>query len=252
MAMRRGIVVVTASGNERAAAWHYLLAPSDADTVIASGAVDSFNVVTSFSSPGPSADGRIKPDVSAMGSRVYVPSYSTTNTYARVSGTSFSTPLTAAMAALLLEAHPNWNPFTVREALRETALGAAMPNNDVGWGLIQMTGALAWTPSTIDVARPGGSATGREALALTAGPNPFTPSRTTTSIRFTAPGTVTLDAFDVHGRRVARLFAGDAAGGRSIAWRGADDRGVPVPAGVYWLRLASSGATRTLRVVATR
>ena len=251
MAVRRGIVVVTANGNERATAWHFLIAPADADTVISVGAVDSLNVVTTFSSPGPTADGRIKPDVSAMGRSVYVPQFSTTTGYGRVSGTSFSTPLTAAMAALVLQAHPTWDPFAVREALRQTALNAATPNNDVGWGLVQVQGAISWVPSTTDVPWPGPGAGVADGLALAAGPNPFRPGGDGIRIRFAAPGTATLDAFDARGRHVARLFEGDATAGASVAWRGTSDRGTDVPAGLYWLRLAAPGAHRTLRVVAT-
>ena len=253
MAMRRGIVVVTANGNERATPWHFLIAPADADTVIAAGAVDSFNVVTSFSSAGPTADGRIKPDVSAMGRSVLVPDYATPTGYGRVSGTSFATPLTAAMAALVLEAHPTWDPFAVREALRETALNAATPNNDVGWGLVQVAAARAWVPSTTAVGPiPGPSEGG--GLSLAAGPNPFVPGRGATVIRFATPGAgpATLDAFDVRGRHVARLFAGDASAGATVTWRGATDRSPAAGPGIYWLRLAVPGAVRTLRVVATR
>jgi hypothetical protein len=251
MAVRRGIVVVTAVGNERGTTWDYLIAPADADTVISSGAVDSFNVLAPFSSPGPTADGRIKPDVTAMGRRVYVPLFTDNTAYGRVSGTSFSTPLTAGMAALVLQAHPTWDPFAVREALRETALNAATPNNDIGWGLVQVQGALAWIPSTTDVPAPG-PGHGQDGLALSAGPNPFSLSRSPAVIRFTAPGPVTLDAYDVRGRHVARLFKGDASAGSSVAWRGTGDGGAVVPAGMYWLRLAAPGGARTLRLVATR
>ena len=256
MAMRRGIVVVTANGNERGTPWNYLIAPADADTVISTGAVDSFNVVTSFSSPGPTSDGRIKPDVTAMGRRVYVPLFTDNVNYGRVSGTSFSTPLTAGMAALILEAHPSWDPFAVREALRETALNAGTPDPDIGWGLVQMTGALAWSPSTTDVAPPAAGNAAAGGLALAAGPNPFSLAAGST-VRFTAPGRAALDAFDARGRHVARLFAGDARGGAAVTWRGAS-AGARVAPGVYWLRLsaldptAGAGASRTLRVVVTR
>ena len=259
MAMRRGIVVVTANGNERGTSWNYLIAPADADTVISIGAVDSFNVVASFSSPGPTADGRIKPDVTAMGRRVYVPLFTDDVNYGRVSGTSFATPLTAGMAALILEAHPSWDPFAVREALRETALGAATPDSDIGWGLVQMTGALAWSPSTTDVAPPPDGDAAPGGLALSAGPNPFSLAAGST-VRFSAPGRAALDAFDVRGRHVARLFAGDARGGAAVTWRG-EGAAARITPGVYWLRLAAldpadpavgAVASRTLRVVVTR
>ncbi len=255
MAMRRGIVVVTANGNERGTPWNYLIAPADADTVISVGAVDSFNVVTSFSSPGPASDGRIKPDVTAMGRRVYVPLFTDSVNYGRVSGTSFSTPLTAGMAALLLQAHPTWDPFAVREALRESALDPTTPDPDIGWGLVQVMGALGWTPSTTDVAPPSAGDALAGGLALAAGPNPFSLAAGST-VRFAAPGHAALDAFDARGRHVSRLFAGDARGGASVTWRG-EGAGGRVAPGVYWLRLAASDAqgapaARTLRVVVTR
>ncbi|MEP7027451.1 MAG: S8 family serine peptidase, partial [Candidatus Eisenbacteria bacterium] len=231
-AVRRGITVLNAVGNEAATPWHFLIAPSDADTVIAVGAVDSFNVVTSFSSRGPSADGRIKPDVTAMGSRVYLPSFSNPSAYGRASGTSFSTPLTAGVAALVLQAHPTWGPFEVREALRETALNHLAPNNDIGWGLVQGFAATQWTPSTTAVLQGGPGA----AVTLAAGPNPFR-AGTAQVVRFRAHGRVALDAADERGRRAARLFEGVADGPSAVSWSGVSEEGRALPAGMYWLRL---------------
>ncbi len=248
-AVRRGITVVTAAGNAGATPWHYIIAPADADTVLAAGAVDSFNVVTAFSSRGPSADGRVKPDLTAMGRSVYVPSFSSATTFGRVSGTSFSTPLTAGLVALLLENHPTWGPFEVREALRETALNHGSPNNDIGWGLVQGLDALLWVPSTTGADPAPESA---PSVALAASPNPFPHARGTT-IRFTATGPVALDAHDARGRRVARLFEGTAAGATSVLWRGTSDAGRLLAPGVYWVRLSAAGAadlrTESRRVV---
>jgi hypothetical protein len=147
----------------------------------------------------------------------------------------------------------------VREALRETALGAATPDPDIGWGLVQMTGALAWSPSTTDVAPPAAGDAVPGGFALSAGPNPFSLAAGST-VRFTAPGRAALDAFDARGRHVARLFAGDARGGAAVTWRG-EGAAARVAPGVYWLRLAAldpadpaagERASRTLRVVVTR
>lgn len=142
LAASRGVVVVNSAGNERNnPGWQIIIAPADGDSVIAVGAVDAQNNLASFSSIGPSADGRIKPDVVAMGvgvlsvlrpsSRVYSPT-----SYQNVNGTSFSCPLTAGVAALVLSAHPNLTPMEVRDALRLTADRAANPDNQFGWGLI--------------------------------------------------------------------------------------------------------------------
>jgi subtilisin family serine protease len=211
-AVRRGITVVTAAGNEGPGA-PSLIGPADADTVITVGAVDSLGVVTGFSSRGPTADGRIKPDVTAMGRSVYLPSFSNSAAYGRASGTSFATPLTAGVAALVLQAHPTWGPFEVREALRETALNHAAPNNDIGWGLVQGFAASQWIPSTVGV-EPGVTE-----IALSAGPNPFR-SGGAQVVRFRADGRVALDAFDLRGRRVSRLFAGEVHGATTVSWRG--------------------------------
>lgn len=254
-AARRGITVVTAAGNEGGFAWFYIIAPGDADTVLTIGAVDSFNVVASFSSHGPTSDGRIKPDVTAMGRRVLLPVPTVPVNYERQSGTSFATPLVASLVALLLESHPTWGPVQVREALRATALNSASPNNDIGWGLVQGLAANAYVPVTGVGPIAGTGATG---LQLAAGPNPLRRGEATT-IRFVAPGSgnVGVDVMDITGRRRARLFEGSATALRSIAWRGEDGDGGALPAGVYWIRLAeipSSGTalraqTRTVRVV---
>jgi len=141
-AVARGIVVVVAAGNWRNKDWHYISAPADADSVIAVGAVDINNQITSFSSAGPTYDGRIKPEVVALGSGVYAVHPNDSTAYLRVAGTSFSTPLTAGVTALLLEAHPTWTPMQVREALMMTADRADNPDNLYGWGLVNALAAL--------------------------------------------------------------------------------------------------------------
>jgi len=239
-AARRGITVVNAAGNEGNNAWHYLIAPADADTIIASGAVDSFNVVTGFSSRGPTSDGRIKPDCTAMGRGVFLPASDSTSNYIRASGTSFSTPLTAGLVALLLEAHPAWRPFEVREALRETALNHASPNNDIGWGLVQGLAAKAWIPSTTAVRDPAGRVSGIE---ISAGPNPIR-ARGETTIRFTTPPGLRarVEIVDLAGRRRASLFEGSAAGTKTLRWNGVGDDGLGLAAGIYWVRVTVHGA----------
>lgn len=144
IAVGNGIVCVTAAGNERGSSWGHIIAPSDADSVIAVGAVNSQGVLASFSSPGPTYDGRIKPEVCARGVSTWcaVPWGGSTTSYSGVSGTSLSTPLLGGSCALLLEAHPDWTPMQVREALMMTASNAAAPDNDYGWGIIDVMAAI--------------------------------------------------------------------------------------------------------------
>jgi serine protease AprX len=140
-----GVVVVNAAGNERRSVWGHIIAPSDGYDVIAVGAVDANGNMSSFSSPGPTADGRIKPEVCAMGVRTIVAASTAAvgdANYQWGSGTSYATPLVAGVAALLLEAHPTWTVAQVREALMSTAGNAASPNNDYGWGIINAAAAV--------------------------------------------------------------------------------------------------------------
>ncbi|MBN1780480.1 S8 family peptidase [bacterium] len=138
IAAGKGVVVVTSAGNEAANTWHYILSPADGDSIIAVGAVDWNAEIASFSSGGPTADGRIKPDVVAMGSGVYSakPGEDGSIHFVSGSGTSFSCPLAAGVCALILQAHPELGPMQVRDALRETADRSQNPDNVYGWGLV--------------------------------------------------------------------------------------------------------------------
>jgi subtilisin family serine protease len=143
LAARRGVVVCSAMGNEGATGWHYLTSPADADSIISVGAVNSSGVLASFSSVGPTSDGRTKPDVVAQGVATYAATASSTS-YGFFGGTSLSTPLVAGAAALVLSAHPELTPIQVREALRSTASNASSPNNTIGWGIINTYRAILY------------------------------------------------------------------------------------------------------------
>ncbi|MHB8080224.1 MAG: S8 family serine peptidase [Candidatus Krumholzibacteriia bacterium] len=144
LAAARGIVVCASAGNERATAWGHIIAPADGDSVLAVGAVNLDGTIAYFSSPGPTADGRIKPDFCTLGVAVPVASPVSDTAYAAVSGTSLSCPLASGVAALLLQRAPGLTPWQVREALRETASRAATPDNDFGWGILDAAAALDW------------------------------------------------------------------------------------------------------------
>jgi len=140
-AARKGVVVVNSMGNggNRVGS---IIAPADADSIIAAGAVNYSGVLASFSSIGPTNDGRIKPDVVAPGVSIYVASSSGPSVYGRASGTSFSCPLTAGVAALVLSAHPEFTPMQVIDAIRNTASRANRPDNLYGWGIVNAEAAV--------------------------------------------------------------------------------------------------------------
>lgn len=143
LAVKRGIVVVNSAGNEGYNATHNtLVAPADGDSVIAVGAVNSSGQRTYFSSVGNTVDGRIKPDVMAMGSGVRVASPYSDNGYTSASGTSFSCPLAAGVAALILSENPSLTPMQVRDAMRNTANNSLTPNREYGWGILNALEAV--------------------------------------------------------------------------------------------------------------
>lgn len=143
MAAARGIVVVNGMGNMgEYPEYNKMGAPADAEGVISVGAVDAEGRRAHFSSIGPTFDGRIKPDVMAMGQQVYMAFTKTSNEYSTRDGTSFSTPLVAGVVALLLEAHPRWTPERVLRTLRQTATQAATPDTLNGFGIVRAYEAL--------------------------------------------------------------------------------------------------------------
>ena len=112
--------------------------------------MDDDGRISSFSSPGPTADGRTKPEVCALGVRNFVAASSPTSgdsSYQWGNGTSYATPLVAGVVALLLEAHPDWTPRQVREALLSTASRSGAPDNDYGWGVVNAAAAVLYAPS---------------------------------------------------------------------------------------------------------
>ncbi len=138
IAAGRGILIVNSAGNEGSSSppENTLVSPADSPRVLAAGAVNAQGHRVAFSSTGPTADGRIKPDVMARGSAVYSANPENPYEYDLVDGTSFSCPLTAGVAALILEINPTWTNEDVMEALKLTSSRYDSPDNRYGWGIL--------------------------------------------------------------------------------------------------------------------
>lgn len=128
IAARKGMLVCVAAGNEGNGSWGTISAPADADSVLTVGAVSVDSLAGSFSSYGPSSDGRIKPEVCAVG--VQATLIYPNGSIVRSNGTSFATPLLAGMAAALWSALPNENAMQIRERIIRSA--HLYPNYDTG------------------------------------------------------------------------------------------------------------------------
>src|SRR6266550_3366000 len=150
MAVQRGILVVTAAGNDGPFS-RTLSTPADADSVLTIGAEDSLGTIAIFSSRGPTADGRIKPDFTAPGVAVCV--LTGVGQARRGDGTSFATPLLAASAALVKQMHPSLLPMDLRAAFRSTATKRAAPDTIYGWGRPDVAAAAVF-PSGVTALAP--------------------------------------------------------------------------------------------------
>lgn len=140
MAARKGIFVLNAAGNDgNSGTWNRIGIPSDADSICTVGSVNGSGVHSSFSSIGPTADGRIKPELSAMGQGAYV-SY-TSGSFFGGDGTSFATPILAGAVACLWQANPTKTNMQILEALKASASKTLNPDNNYGWGIPNMCAA---------------------------------------------------------------------------------------------------------------
>ena len=207
VAASHGILCVTAAGNERSSDWGHLVCPADADSILAVGAVDSFRTIAGFSSPGPTFDGRIKPDICAMGVDVFCANIEVNNTYFRLSGTSLSTPIISGLAALVMEAHPDWTAQQVRTALKMTASQAQNPDNDFGWGIADGVAAVDYVFD--DAVGPARDPLPRSTILLSSYPNPV---NGTAVIRLVIPSDAVGDLvlYNILGREE---FAGRSSAG---------------------------------------
>ena len=134
IATRKGMLLVVAMGNDGNKAWHYLSTPADADSILSVGAVDVAGEIAGFSSYGPSADGRVKPEVCAVGAGTALIDPAD-NEVMKGNGTSFACPLIAGMAASLWSAVPKASNMEIREQIIRSADRYTTPHEQYGYGV---------------------------------------------------------------------------------------------------------------------
>ena len=165
IASDKGILVVNSAGNSGGDSFFpYIGSPADGFKVFSIGAVDGTGARASFSSIGPTYDGRIKPDVMAMGQGTALANGNNNFTYGN--GTSFSSPVMAGMTACLWQSNPNFTNTSIREAIKMSGSNATQPNSTFGYGIPDFYQANSFLTS-IDTGEQ------RETNLLKVAPNPF-------------------------------------------------------------------------------
>lgn len=132
-AASKGILMLNSAGNAGNSEWKYITAPGDGDSVLTVGAVDEFASYASFSGTGPTSDGRIKPNVAAIGYQAAIQGIDGSITVAN--GTSFSTPIMAGMVACLWQYYPELNNMQIIQKIEESAHQYSNPDYELGYGI---------------------------------------------------------------------------------------------------------------------
>ena len=234
IAASKGILVVNSAGNERNTNWHRIIFPSDGDSVVAVGAVDGNNLISTFSSAGPSADGRIKPDNSTMG--VSVPVQVSATSIGRSNGTSFSCPVLSGMAACLMQAVPMALNSDIIQALHASGDRYNSPDSLYGYGIPDMLTALTKLQDQY-VKVPD--------TDVFAAPNPTTGNIEIIFLK--QPEELTIEIISVTGKVLYRKEYREYAG-RSLLITELQNK----EAGIYFIRFIRSSGTDVQRIIKIR
>ncbi len=193
MAFGKGILVLNSAGNEGQKEWRYIAAPADGDSVLAIGAVDSARRLSGFSSRGPNAVGRVKPDICAQGSNSAVITTGGATGYSN--GTSFSCPIMAGCAASLWSAFPEKSARDIYDAIVISADRFWAPDSSFGYGIPNFYNAYLFLKTNYN------SGVLRIADNAVVYPNPFT-NELNVSLFNSDMKEHKLELFDMQGRKV--------------------------------------------------
>lgn len=140
LASDRGIIVICSAGNEGNNPWQLVTPPADGRDVLAVGNVYQNGIRNLSSSIGPTADGRIKPDLMALGSGTALIRFDGMAVIG--SGTSFAAPMVTSLMTGLRARYPSIKSLDLIDAVKKSASNAATPNNQYGYGIPHFQAAV--------------------------------------------------------------------------------------------------------------
>lgn len=234
IATQKGMITVSSAGNSGQNDWHFIGTPADAIDILAVGAVGAQEQHAPFSSWGPSADGRVKPDVctmgwGAIGLRVEGDSIAPLN------GTSFSAPILAGLVTCLWQLHPDRTAQEIMHAVRQSASLYFAPNDSMGYGVPNFLQAHNYLVQLAVEA-------GQNDSNVQVFPVPFSDHLLVT-IPPAADASAHVTLIDPQGREVISTHVGVTNGRIELVGLGA------FASGMYLLRIEQAGAIISRRVV---
>ena len=232
IASLKGMVVTVSAGNEGGSSWMCVSTPSDGDNVLSIAAVDSMGFRAGFSSPGVDTNGRVKPNVAAMGQDDVV--FVLGNTIGRGNGTSFSCPLVAGMTACLWQAHPDATPAEIYRAIQESASQYASPDSLLGYGIPDFTTAMVVLSTKTKLVSH-----------LKIYPNPFS-SDFNVNYYSNSIQKISVDLYDMTGRLVISQQAiTGRAGENSYRLMNLEN----IPSGLYLVKVQGENFSESYRII---
>ena len=236
IAANKGILVVNSAGNSGTSSFPWMGAPGDGFDVFTIGAVNGEGSRASFSSTGPTADGRTKPEIMAMGSGTAFADGDDGVTFGN--GTSFSSPIIAGMCACLMQAYPNKTPLEIRESLKLSSDNVQFPNNTYGWGIPDYMKAYS-TLTTIEIGE------GNDSEMAFVYPNPFNEDFT---IRFNSDlsENINVSMIDITGRVIfnEKISVSESNNRLNFTSQLQD-----LEAGVYFLQMSTESRQEIKRII---
>lgn len=228
-AISKGIVVLCSAGNEGGNSWQYITPPADAQGILAIGSITQQFSKSSFSSIGPSSDGRVKPDVVALGSGTAV--IKANGSIGSNSGTSFASPLVASLVAGIWQAYPDLSAKEIYEAIIRSADQALNPDNEKGYGLPNFNGVKNYLEAK------------KLSEWILIHPNPVLDDAIVITLKDPTGEPLEIIIYDIHGR----VIAGSVL---SITWQNnpLEYSLSGLAAGIYFIRAKGKSGSRIVRI----
>ncbi len=235
IAASKGMLVVISAGNQGDDPWRYITAPSDADSVLAVGAVDTSGIITGFSSRGPSSDGRIKPDVCAIGLGNYY--QRPDGTIGTNGGTSFAAPMITGLSACLWQANPQATNMDIYSAIRQSSHKYLNPDTIYGYGIPDFNLANIICANKTD-------SISDKLYSLNAFPNPFTVDVNISFYSdYTGMSVITL--YDVAGNKIKETEYFISENINFVNWNDLSD----LPSGIYLVKIQAGDSYLIQKIV---